>query len=45
MDEAVHYPPVYFDNQYEEEHENKNTCDKGKNGSGNLLSMRVQGQW
>jgi len=24
MDEAVHYPPVYFDNQYEEEYDNKN---------------------
>jgi len=24
MDEAVHYPLVYFDNQYEEEYDNKN---------------------
>ena len=38
---------LYLAEELKEEYDNKNlwlTCDKGKNGSGNLLSMRVQGQ-
>ena len=38
---------LYLAEELKEEYDSKNlwlTCDKGKNGSGNLFSMRVQGQ-
>ena len=37
---------LYLAEELKDEYDSKNlwlTCDKGKNGSGNLLSMRVQG--